>query len=79
MSIPDELYTAKFAEYFDSIKIFYLVDDRFKIICDEYCASKKNAEKYREKIEKKFYQRIKSENLAKELEEEILIYLFRKL
>ncbi|WP_264537560.1 hypothetical protein [Flavobacterium sp. N1736] len=40
---------------------------------------KKNAEKYRKKIEKKFSQRIKSENLAKELEEEILIYLFRKL
>ncbi|WP_456312510.1 hypothetical protein [Pseudomonas shirazensis] len=78
MSLPNELYNAKFAAYLDSLKILYLVDDKFKIICDDYCRSKLNSEKYKKKFEKNFKQKLESENLSKELEEEILIYLIRK-
>ncbi|KUJ60801.1 hypothetical protein AR687_15435 [Flavobacteriaceae bacterium CRH] len=78
MALPNELYNAKFAEYLDSLKILYLVDDNFKIMCDEYCMSKNNAEKYKKKFEKDFRNKLEYENLSKELEEEILIYLIRK-
>lgn len=78
MSLPNELYNAKFAEYIESLKILYLVDDKFKTMCDEYCNSKINTEKYRKKFEKDFHHKLEYENLSKELEEEILIYLIRK-
>jgi hypothetical protein len=78
MYLPNELYNAKFAEYMESLKILYIVDDKFKTICDEYCNSKINTEKYRKKFEKDFRHKLQYENLSKELEEEILIYLIRK-
>lgn len=79
MSLPKELYNSKFAEYIESIKIMYLVDDRFKVICDEYCESKLNSEKFEKKIKKNFQNKLKHENLSKELEEEILFYLVKNL
>lgn len=78
MSLPNELYNSKFAEYIESLKILYLVDDKFKTMCDDYCVSKVNTEKYRKKFEKDFRHKLEYENLSKELEEEILIYLIRK-
>lgn len=77
MSIPDELYSAKFAEYIESIKIMYLVDDRFKMMCDQYSSSKVNTEIYQKKFEKDFRHKMEYENLSKELEEEILFYIIR--
>lgn len=79
MSIPEELYNAKFAEFMESIKILYLIDDRFKMMCDDYCHSKIKTEKLKKKFEKSFNQKLKSENLSKELEEEILFYLLKKV
>ena len=79
MSIPEELYNSKFAEFMESIKILYLVDDRLKTICDDYCHSKVRTEKLKKKFEKSFNQKLKSENLSKELEEEILFYLLKKV
>lgn len=78
MSLPNELYNAKFVEYIESLKILYLVDDKFKSICDDYCNSKIKTEKYRKKFERDFHFKLEYENLSKELEEEILIYLIRK-
>lgn len=78
MSVPKELYNVKFVEYNESLKILYLVDDDFKSICDEYCKSKLRAEKFKRKFEKNFKHKLEYENLSKELEEEILIYLIRK-
>ncbi|KLT69732.1 MULTISPECIES: hypothetical protein [Flavobacterium] len=78
MSLPNELYNTKFAEYIESLKILYLVDDKFKTICDEYSKSRIKTEKYRKKFEKDFRNQLEFENLSKELEEEILIYLIRK-
>ncbi|OIV41183.1 hypothetical protein BKM63_15800 [Flavobacterium johnsoniae] len=77
MSLPDELYNVKFAEYFESMRKMYLIDDRFKNICDDYCNSVANAEIYRKKFEKNFRHQLECENLSKELEEEILFYIVR--
>lgn len=77
MSLPNELYNAKFAEYIESLKILYLIDDQFKTICNEYCSSREKTEKYKKKFEKNFRHKLEFENLSKELEEEILIYLIR--
>nr|WP_199003005.1 hypothetical protein [Flavobacterium sp. ASV13] len=77
MSLPDELYNVKFAEYFESMKTMYQQDERFRTICDDYCSSIANAENYKKKYEKNFRHQLESENLAKELEEEILFYMIR--
>lgn len=79
MSVPEELYNAKFADFMESIKILYLVDDKFKTICDEYCTSKAETVKVQKRFEKNFNQKIKLENLSKELEEEILFYLLKQV
>jgi len=79
MSFPKELYSEKFAEYMDSIKILYLVDDSFKKICEEYATVKVDVKKIKKKIKKDFRERLKSENLCAELEEEILFYLIKTM
>ncbi|MGO4770479.1 hypothetical protein ACEN2I_02365 [Flavobacterium sp. W22_SRS_FK3] len=79
MSVPEELYNAKFAEFMESIKILYLVDDKFKSICDEYCTSKIETVKFQKRLEKNFNQKLKLENLSKELEEEILFYILKQI
>ncbi|WP_316636319.1 hypothetical protein [uncultured Flavobacterium sp.] len=78
MAVPKELYNAKFIEYIEPLKILYLVDDKFKMICDDYCRSQMKTEKYKKKFEKYFQHKLEFENLSKELEDEILIYLIRK-
>jgi len=79
MSIPKELYMMKFAEFMESVKILYLVDDKFRTICDEYCNNKAKTEKFKKKFEKYFYQKLQAENLSKEFEEEILLYVLRRV
>ncbi|WP_240622611.1 hypothetical protein [Flavobacterium crocinum] len=77
MSLPDQLYNMKFAEYFDSIRKMYLMDEKFKVICDNYCSNVVNGENYRKKKEKNFIKEQECEILSKELEEEILFYIVR--
>lgn len=74
---PDELYNLKFTGYFESMTKMYLKDTRFKTICDEYCSSIYNTKTYNRRIERNLQHKIKSENLSRELEEEILFYLVR--
>ncbi|PIF30199.1 hypothetical protein CLU81_0610 [Flavobacterium sp. 9] len=78
ISIPKELYHLKFIEYLESLEVLYFIDNHFKLICDEYCRSKQNADICDRKIEKFFYHILKEENLSKELEEEIVIYILKK-
>lgn len=77
MSLPDELYNVKFAEYFESMRKMYLLDDRFKTMCDDYCESIVNTKIYKRQIEKKIRQKLECEKLSQELEEEILFYIVR--
>ncbi|WP_289665543.1 hypothetical protein [Flavobacterium panacagri] len=77
MSLPDQLYNMKFAEYFESIRKMYLIDEKFRGICDNYCDNVVNGENYRKKKEKNFLKEQECEILSKELEEEILFYIVR--
>ncbi|SDY81915.1 hypothetical protein SAMN05444397_102334 [Flavobacterium aquidurense] len=79
MAIPEKLYSEKLFNYQESIKVLYLVDDNFKTICDDYCCSKINVEKYRKKIEEDFHLKVEYENLTKELEEEIVQYIAKNM
>lgn len=79
MSIPDKLYSEKLSCFQDSIKVLYLIDDDFKSICDDYCYTKINAEKFKEKIRHDFQIKIEYENLAKELEDDIVQYIAKNM
>ena len=79
MSIPEKLYSEKLSNYQESIKVLYLVDDDFKSMCDDYCCSKINVEKYRKKIQDNFHLKVEYENLTKELEAEIVQYIIKNM
>lgn len=77
MSIPKKLYSEKLSKYQESITVLYLVNDDFKSMCDDYCVSKLNIEKYAKKIQENFQMKVEYENLIKELEEEILLFIIK--
>ncbi len=79
MAIPEKLYSEKLSNYQESIKVLYLIDDDFKSMCDDYCCSKLNIEKYKKKMEDDFHMKVEYENLTKELEEEILMYIVKNM
>ncbi|MBS7234002.1 hypothetical protein KHA90_23630 [Flavobacterium psychroterrae] len=75
MVIPEALNTEKFAEHKDSIRILYLADDDFRIMCNDYCTSKIYIEKCKEKIQENAEYKVEYEHLFTELEKEILRYI----
>jgi hypothetical protein len=75
MTIPKALYIEKFEKFMESIIVLYLADDEFKAICDDYCTSKMNIEKYRKKSEEDTQCKSDYESLSMELEEDILRFL----
>jgi hypothetical protein len=75
MVIPDALNVGKFAAYQESIRILYIVDDDFRIMCNDYCISKIYIEKCQEKILENAKSKEEYENLFRELEKEILNYI----
>lgn len=77
MTIPKALNNEKFSEYMESIVVLYLADDEFKTICDDYCISKMNIEKYSKKSEEDTQCMSDYETLSLELEEEILRFITR--
>jgi hypothetical protein len=79
MSIPEKLYSEKLSNYHESIKVLYLVDDDFKIICDDYCCCKINVEDCSQKIKADFQMKVEFENLVKELEDEIVMYIEKNM
>ena len=78
MSIPKELYNFKFEEYKESLHILYLIDDKFKLICDDYCCVKLKKAMFQKKLKHYLKKNLHFESLSNELEDEILIYLIRK-
>jgi hypothetical protein len=75
MDIPSALNNEKFAKDMESLIVLYLADDEFKAICDDYCISKTNLEKYRQKLEEDAQCKFDYETVSKELEEEILRFI----
>lgn len=79
MSIPEKLYSEKLSNYQESIKVLYLVDDNFKSMCDDYCCSKLNVEKHKQKMQENFYLKAEYENLTQQLEDEIVKYIIKNM
>jgi hypothetical protein len=75
MPIPEVLNIEKFASHKELIRILYLVDNDFKIMCDDYNMSKICIEKYQEKLVQDVGSKKEYEDLFVELEKEILIYI----
>lgn len=75
MPIPEVLNIEKFASHKELIRILYLVDNDFKIMCDDYSMSKICIEKYQEKLVQDVGSKKEYEDLFVELEKEILIYI----
>lgn len=75
MVLPEALNAEKFAAYHESIRILYLADDDFRIMCNDYCISKIFIEKCKKKILENTEFKKEYENLFTELEKEILKYI----
>lgn len=75
MTVPKTLYIKKFEKFMESIKILYLTDDEFKIICDDYNTSKMNIEMYEKKSVEVIQCKSDYESLSIELEDEILRFV----
>lgn len=75
MDIPSALNNEIFAKDMESLIVLYLADDEFNAICNDYCISKMNLEKYMQKLEEDAQCKLDYETVSKELEEEILRFI----
>jgi len=73
--IPPGLNIAQFAEYIETIKMLYRVDDDFKTLCDDYVTSKMKMEKSTGKPLEERRNELEYEQLSRDLEKEILDYV----
>ena len=76
--IPRALNISPFAEYIETIKMFYQVDDDFKTLCDDYLTSKNGFEKFKEKSEEDKRLEQEYKRLSRDLEKEILEYVIKR-
>ena len=76
--IPHDLNISKFAEYLDTIKMLYEVDDDFKSLCDDYLDSKKNFEKFKDQSFETKQLKQEFKHLSQNLEKEILEYVLKR-
>jgi hypothetical protein len=76
--IPNHLNFSKFAEYIETIKMLYQIDDDFKSLCDDYMISKSSFEKFREKLEEEKEIEKAYKRLSVDLEKEILEYVQKR-
>jgi hypothetical protein len=75
MIIPEALNAEKFAVHKESIRILYLADDDFRILCDDYSTSKIYIDMYKKKIREDTKCKEECEDLFTELEKDILKYI----
>ena len=75
LMIPPDFKIPPFAEYLETIKMLYRVDDDFKTLCDDYVTSKANEEKLKsfELADKQSENEYRQ--LSRDLEKEILDYV----
>lgn len=77
MTLPEKLYDIKFAESFEFIKQRYLMDERFRELCDSYCQAAEECVFFSKASQKNHRLSQKRKNLADGLREEILFYAAR--
>jgi hypothetical protein len=75
MQIPEAFTIEPFAKYTETIKMLYLADDDFKSLCDDYIISKLNMEKYKGQSRENVFSVMEYQQLAQDLEKEILEYI----
>lgn len=78
MPIPQALNIIPFAEHLETIKTLYMGDANFKALWDDYCTSKLNSKKFRERSLENIRNELEYHQLAQDLEKEILEYLIKK-
>ncbi len=78
MHIPKELHEGSFDDCIESIKTLYFTDDEFRTLCDDYCISKTNIEKYGSKEAESKWHENEYRQLAQELEKEIVAYVAQR-
>jgi len=76
--IPNDLNISSFAEYMDTIKTLYEIDDDFKTLCNDYLISLKNFEKFKVKSTEDKKMKHEYKNLSHDLEKEILEYVIKR-
>ena len=76
--LPHDLNISKFAEYLDTIKLLYEVDDDFKSLVDDYLDSKKNFEKFKDQSFETKQLKQEFKRLSHNLEKEILEYVLKR-
>ena len=76
--IPKALNISPFAEYIETIKTLYEVDDDFKALCDDYTKSKTSFEEFKDRTLETKQMKLEYKRLSRELEKEILDYLAKR-
>ncbi len=66
------------AEHLDTIKILYMTDRNFKTLWDDYYISKVNLKKSRERSLEEMRNELEYQQLADDLEAEIITYLNKR-
>ena len=77
MAIPNALNIASFAEYMETIKALYEVDDDFKTLCDDFVTCKVNIDVYKSKSLDNLRSELEFQQMSFELEKEIIEYVKR--
>ena len=73
--IPPALKIPQFADYLETIKMLYRMDDDFKTLCDDYNTSRMNMEKFKELAMEENESAFEYKQLSRDLEKEILDYV----
>lgn len=66
------------AEHLDTIKVLYVTDENFRTLWDDYHTSKINLKKSRERSLEEMRSELEYQQLADDLEAEIITYLNNK-
>ena len=76
--IPHTLNISQFAEYIETIKMLYEVDEDFKTLCDDYARSKTSFEEFKDKSLETKKMKLEYKRLSRDLEKEILEYVVKR-
>ena len=77
MPIPKALNIMPLAEHRNMIEMLYRADDNFKTMCDDYAISKAKTERYKGKSLENMRTEMEYQQLANDLEKEIIEYIRR--
>ena len=77
MAVPNALNIASFADYMETIKSLYEVDDDFKTLCDDFVTCKVKIDVYKSKSLDNLRSELEFQQMSFELEKEIIEYVKR--